>query len=1197
MASVGGNVETKFTADVGDFLQKIGKVKSAITSMDRAVKDANNSIKAASDGMKQLSTESARAIRVAAGEARKLKTAMADVAAISQQGRVGSLIDNGALRQSVALAKDLVAQINAARAAAAAGVALPVLGAPAASPKSAPAAPTAPAKSIPDPKAVDESTKSVTRLSSAFTGLQTTLVKPVQQVGGFREALRGIATVATAVGAALGALALAQKAIEWGGEASKIEDARRVMVAMGHSVQDFREATKGLLSDKQIVQGFGLASSMGITAKEFQQMALIADAAAKKMGLSQEYAMDSLIRGAARSSARILDNIGILVDWKQAHADFAKSVGKTTRQLTDMEKKQSELQQVLKQGQKIVAEVRNVNATASDSYDRLLASVSNLAQNIGTVMIPVMQKAAEVAQWLSESVADVFEIDMRNSTAITADITGLLKKVAKFGEQAAKEGFPTETLKKQIRDSAVIVELQRELSKEKDKGANADQNTVNALSKAIQSAQNLLDLSVQDGRQRFIAVTDEARVLDETAGLLALRRKHREDELLNQRKGRIESEDELKTSQAQNQALKDRVGIYNKINDALEKQKAATAEAMAPFEGKLERPFQEMLASLKDVVEMRNEAIKVGGKNLEGNLSKTFEMVGLIVGEFAGSLGEVVRDQKDLTEATKVYEAALLKMTDAIVEGVPIEEVAAASDALTKAFNETTDAIRKEIAEKAAKKEAERIEKLAEKNATFAVDIQQTTDQLRAMQSQVPQVESALQRFSGALDVANRMERDLGDLGGDTAVADKKRVLAAQLFGTELIQARDAVADFASYQKAHMAALDAITTQQNSLANTSSEAVAELERFRQKLIETQVAPTDLVRRLGVQIGDSFRSRSLTDQVAASVAAVFESANRALAPAGGNAVLSQDTLDTQLRAAQAVGGLIAGGTFDAAALGTAIGAVAGGPLGATIGSAIGGALQNMTDAITLAISKAFSPAVQAGYSAIISNMMGVFGQISAMSAVADLARQSATGKRAEAAFERVGALLVRAAEPAANMLLALASVAEKTVIPIVGIIASSEGLQRVIFDLARYFSMAVVMVADWFEGDWFDTNSELDQRFAELANMTFDDAIANSERLASEQAALAQTTAALNSELKNLPDFFNIGRARANASLSGVSGNPMGRIVEGSTVIIQNASFNGVQDLDGLAAQLNTRARQALLRSNKPAGISTLTGRG
>lgn len=175
-------------------------------------------------------------------------------------------------------------------------------------------------------------------------------------------------------------------------QSAEFADALTIFEAAGNSLDEFRTKTKGLLSDRALVTNYNLASQFGITKDQFLEFAVIADAAAKKLGRSQAYVFESLITGTARASKPILDNAGILLDAEKMIREGAAKLGKTSEQLTDFEKRAIIAKGVIAQGRLIVKSVQGVNATVSDVFDQWDSGWDNAKLAIGQVALAVVRE-------------------------------------------------------------------------------------------------------------------------------------------------------------------------------------------------------------------------------------------------------------------------------------------------------------------------------------------------------------------------------------------------------------------------------------------------------------------------------------------------------------------------------------------------------------------------------------------------------------------------------------------------------------------------------------------------------------------------------------------------------------------------------------------------------------------------------------
>ena len=195
------------------------------------------------------------------------------------------------------------------------------------------------------------------------------------------------------------------------------------------AMEKLRVATDGTMSNFDLFQQANNAMVLGIT-KNSDEMASMFDMAqrlGKALGVDTRRAVESLVTGIGRQSRLMLDNIGIIVKSEEAYEAHAKKLGKNASNLTDSERKQAFLNATLEAARDKLATVGDEQLTASDSLNKFSASMQNLGDRIGEVVLPAL---ASMAEFLSK-IADSF-----NSTKIksfTVAATALVPIIAALG--------------------------------------------------------------------------------------------------------------------------------------------------------------------------------------------------------------------------------------------------------------------------------------------------------------------------------------------------------------------------------------------------------------------------------------------------------------------------------------------------------------------------------------------------------------------------------------------------------------------------------------------------------------------------------------------------------------------------------------------------------------------------------------------
>ena len=187
-------------------------------------------------------------------------------------------------------------------------------------------------------------------------------------------------------------------------------------------ISAIEEVTQGTLSQQVIMQQANNAMLLGVadTADEFSTLAKIAVDRGRAMGISMEYAFESIVKGVGRLSPLILDNLGIVLDADKTYKDYAETIGKTADALTDAEKRQALLA-------RLKAEVQDFDSSAvmdaAAAWERFSASIMNATAvagewiNQNTGLIASINGISDALNIVSANMSDDTNVKIRGITA------------------------------------------------------------------------------------------------------------------------------------------------------------------------------------------------------------------------------------------------------------------------------------------------------------------------------------------------------------------------------------------------------------------------------------------------------------------------------------------------------------------------------------------------------------------------------------------------------------------------------------------------------------------------------------------------------------------------------------------------------------------------------------------------------------
>ncbi|KKL73494.1 hypothetical protein LCGC14_2074340 [marine sediment metagenome] len=174
-------------------------------------------------------------------------------------------------------------------------------------------------------------------------------------------------------------------------------------------VEAMEKASGGTISNLDMMQSASRSMILGVAedSEEFTRLMEIARDRARVFGLSTTQAFNDLTLGIGRQSRLILDNLGIIVRIEDANKNYAKELGKTVKELTDVEKRQGFLNTVLEQGEATIDRTALATRNASEEYLHQRAELDNLINAVQQSFLPVISLILSGFNSLPPAVAKV----------------------------------------------------------------------------------------------------------------------------------------------------------------------------------------------------------------------------------------------------------------------------------------------------------------------------------------------------------------------------------------------------------------------------------------------------------------------------------------------------------------------------------------------------------------------------------------------------------------------------------------------------------------------------------------------------------------------------------------------------------------------------------------------------------------------
>jgi len=139
-----------------------------------------------------------------------------------------------------------------------------------------------------------------------------------------------------------------------------------------------RAASRGTIDDMNLMLAANKAAMLGVStdADTLAKLLQVAAMRGRALGVGTQQAFSDIVTGIGRMSPLILDNLGIITGGEKAFAAYAKTLGKTAAELTDVERKTFLVSKVLEG-------VGPVTDDALSSTERLGSAWANMRVELG----------------------------------------------------------------------------------------------------------------------------------------------------------------------------------------------------------------------------------------------------------------------------------------------------------------------------------------------------------------------------------------------------------------------------------------------------------------------------------------------------------------------------------------------------------------------------------------------------------------------------------------------------------------------------------------------------------------------------------------------------------------------------------------------------------------------------------------------
>ena len=230
------------------------------------------------------------------------------------------------------------------------------------------------------------------------------------------KGLSGITDAAKALAATLVIRKLADYAAELTKLGASAEQQGRALdnLAQSHGqsadeiVKAIKRASDFTIDSLTAMEAANRALIMGVaeTPAQFERLTEIAVRLGRAMGRDAVSSINDFVTAAGRQSYLIADNLGLIMRVEEAQENYAKTLGKTVEEMTDAEKRQGFLNEMLVQGEAKLRQLGDTSIGTAEKMQQFKVSVQEAKIAIGTEFSDYLGELIDGLALLNPELAD-----------------------------------------------------------------------------------------------------------------------------------------------------------------------------------------------------------------------------------------------------------------------------------------------------------------------------------------------------------------------------------------------------------------------------------------------------------------------------------------------------------------------------------------------------------------------------------------------------------------------------------------------------------------------------------------------------------------------------------------------------------------------------------------------------------------------
>jgi len=241
-------------------------------------------------------------------------------------------------------------------------------------------------------KALDEFSRTFKKFAGDLGAIEKQTTKTTGRFDSFKDSMKVAAGVMIR-DFARSATRTLDESLRLGAQITTLQRSfERLVEATGDttiSLQGLREATRGTVSDIELLQRANQAMMLGLPTDQIEELFEAAIKLGNAMGIDAAFAVESLTIGIGRQSRLVLDNLGVIVKAEEAYKKYAEQIGVAANQLTEAQQKEAWQAEAIAKIQEKAAILGDTMSETQLSQQRFTAAIENFKTSVGKLLGPL----------------------------------------------------------------------------------------------------------------------------------------------------------------------------------------------------------------------------------------------------------------------------------------------------------------------------------------------------------------------------------------------------------------------------------------------------------------------------------------------------------------------------------------------------------------------------------------------------------------------------------------------------------------------------------------------------------------------------------------------------------------------------------------------------------------------------------------